>query len=50
MMTRGHRATSKLHGDGAVVCGIAVETDGYIYGNSDWRKSGDVDGIDPVDF
>ncbi|XP_057374003.1 glutathione hydrolase 1 proenzyme-like [Daphnia carinata] len=49
MMTRGHSVTSKLHGDGAVVCGIAVEIDGLVYANSDWRKSGDVDGIDPVD-
>lgn len=50
MTTRGHSVTSKLHADGAVVCGIAVEADGFIYANSDYRKSGDVDGIDPVDL
>ncbi len=30
------------------MCGISIESDGYIYANSDFRKSGDVAGIDPV--
>ena len=33
---------------GAVVTAISVEDDGFIYANSDWRKTGDVSGIDPV--
>jgi len=34
---------------GAVITGISVEDDGFIYANSDHRKGGDVAGIDPVD-
>ncbi|EFX69481.1 hypothetical protein DAPPUDRAFT_113641 [Daphnia pulex] len=49
MTTRGHSVT-EFPGNGAVVCGITVEADGFIYANSDWRKSGDVQGIDPVDL
>lgn len=39
--TDGPRASS-------VVIGVAVEDDGYIYANSDFRKGGDVAGIDPA--
>jgi gamma-glutamyltranspeptidase/glutathione hydrolase/leukotriene-C4 hydrolase len=49
MTTRGHSVT-EFPGNGAVVCGITVEADGFIYANSDWRKSGDVQGINPVDL
>ena len=34
---------------GSVVCGVTVEEDGIIYANSDYRKKGDVSGIDPLD-
>ena len=34
---------------GSVVCGITVEEDGNIYANSDYRKRGDVSGIDPLE-
>lgn len=48
MTARGHNVTGGEYAGGAVICGITVEADGLIYANSDWRKSGDVDGIDPV--
>ena len=48
----------ELHGRGhdtvpyntyhSVVTAIAVEDDGYIYANSDYRKTGDVSGIGPA--
>lgn len=46
MSMRGHNLTE--YRAGAVVCAISVESDGYIYANSDFRKSGDVAGLDPV--
>ena len=33
----------------SVVCGVTVEADGNIYANSDYRKGGDVSGIDPLE-
>ncbi|XP_046440696.1 scoloptoxin SSD14-like isoform X1 [Daphnia pulex] len=48
MTARGHNVTGGEYAGGAVICGITVEADGFIYANSDWRKSGDVDGLDPV--
>jgi gamma-glutamyltranspeptidase/glutathione hydrolase/leukotriene-C4 hydrolase len=48
MTARGHNVTDGEYAGGAVICGITVEPDGFIYANSDWRKSGDVDGLDPV--
>lgn len=47
MVEKGHKISE--YKGGAVVCGITVESDGIIYANSDYRKSGDVAGIDPVD-
>ena len=46
LASKGHNVT--LDDDGACVMGIAVEADGFIYANSDYRKAGDVAGIDPV--
>ena len=47
MKTRGH-AVTEYSGQSAMT-GISVESDGYIYANSDYRKGGDVAGIDQVD-
>ena len=47
MTARGHNTTATL--SLAVVAGIAVGNDGLVYANSDFRKRGDVAGIDPVD-
>lgn len=46
MATRGHNLTK--YSGGAVVCGISVESDGFVYANSDYRKGGDVAGLDPL--
>lgn len=32
----------------AAVYGVSVEADGFIYANADYRKGGDVAGVDPV--
>lgn len=46
MKKRGHNVTESA--GRAAVCAISVESDGFIYANSDYRKGGDVAGIDPV--
>jgi gamma-glutamyltranspeptidase / glutathione hydrolase / leukotriene-C4 hydrolase len=43
MKNRGHDVSS--YHLGAVMTGISVEGDGFIYANSDWRKTGHVAGI-----
>lgn len=48
MVTKNHTLSEYPVG-GAVVCGISIESDGYIYANSDFRKGGDVAGIDPIE-
>ena len=45
MKERGHNVTDGEYTGGAFVCAITVEKDGIIYANSDWGKSGGVDGI-----
>lgn len=47
MLKKQHNVSS--YRAGAVVCAISRESDGLIYANSDFRKSGNVSGIDPVD-
>jgi len=46
LAAKGHNLT--LDTSESCVMGIAVEADGMIYANSDYRKAGDVAGIDPV--
>ncbi|EFX69499.1 hypothetical protein DAPPUDRAFT_258510 [Daphnia pulex] len=48
MVERGHNVTDGEYTGGATVCGVTVEKDGFIYANSDWGKSGGVDGIDAI--
>jgi len=48
MVAKGHNVTDGEYTGGAMVCGITVEMDGFLYANSDWGKSGGVDGIDAV--
>lgn len=46
---KGHNVSDYFAG--AAVCGISVESDGFIYANSDYRKGdkvGDVAGIESV--
>jgi gamma-glutamyltranspeptidase / glutathione hydrolase / leukotriene-C4 hydrolase len=47
MTTKQHNISTYRRG--AVLTGITVEEDGLIYANSDWRKTGNVAGIDEVD-
>ena len=44
---RGHTTSTYLRG--AVVSAVTIEDDGFIYANTDWRKTGIAAGIDPVD-
>ena len=45
---KGHNFST--FSNSSAVCGIVVEpSDGFIYANSDYRKGGDVAGIDPLD-
>ena len=43
---RGHNVTERVLR--SAVYAISVESDGLIYANADYRKGGDVAGIDPV--
>lgn len=47
MKNRGHQVKA-LDSFGAALTAISVEKDGFIYANSDFRKTGDVAGIDQV--
>lgn len=44
---KGHNMTEEIRLSCAVYA-ISVESDGLIYANADYRKGGDVAGIDPV--
>ena len=45
---KGHNFS--IFTNSSAVCAIVVEpSDGFIYANSDYRKGGDVSGIDPLD-
>jgi len=48
MEAKGH-ILKKLPPVGAVLSGISVEDNGFIYANADHRKGGDVAGVDPID-
>ena len=48
MSSKGH--TTYEMKSGSTVTGFTVEEDGLIYANSDFRRRGDVAGIDPVDW